>query len=190
MNLLPPVACVVPIVKDWWGRNFDFIWIAAIPALLFLIAGIKLQFRLNSIDNVYEHVLSLDGMDIMKDFNVLRFSLEFSNAIHRPVKYEFIPDKVSVKIGESNSTLMQPCPAATISANKKSMTLLSEIGSPVAYPCEAVLHYELYYGHTKRYLFRQVREYSIGITLDPYTSPSTVRFQAHCTQEEDIPIRK
>jgi hypothetical protein len=46
MNLLPPIAYfVVPAITDW-TTSFDFIWFAVVPAILLLIAGIKLQYRL------------------------------------------------------------------------------------------------------------------------------------------------
>lgn len=46
-NLIPYIAYPLVPIFTKWASNFDFIWFVGIPTLLFLIAGIKLQYRLD-----------------------------------------------------------------------------------------------------------------------------------------------
>ena len=42
-------------------QGYEFYWFVGISALLFLFAGIKLQFRISEIENIYYYLVLLDN---------------------------------------------------------------------------------------------------------------------------------
>ncbi|MBI4287863.1 MAG: hypothetical protein HY671_05490 [Chloroflexi bacterium] len=145
------------------------VWFAGIPALLFLIAGLKLQYRLTKIESAYHYALSFDRFDLewrgLRGETIL-CALAFSNALDKPLQYELDARKTYIEIAGKRSAPLDGGQLWIIPAHKPDSRILPQIDSPVDYPCKGRYHHELVYGLPDKPLFRQIRESEITFQED------------------------
>ncbi len=173
----------------FWGLSI-LVW-GVILFTVFAISVIaQLWHHIHETENAYHHALSLDE-DMYTDWEdkTLTLGLIFSNAINKPIGYEFIADKTYIEIKDTPRVFLQSGGYDVIPIGKSNTILLPEIALPEHYPCDGILHYELVYGYPDKALFKQVREQSLKIKL--FLSPhKEIKVVGESKFYKDEPIKK
>lgn len=152
-------------------KEAPLIWFASIPALLMLIAGLKLQFLLSKIENSYEFALSteIDESSVFSKVDYCEVSIIFTNTLDKALNYQIDLEKTFVQIGKTQPLYLKSKVAGgIISKGKSERRLFREIKNPEILPCKGIIHCEVLYGapHGKK-MFPQLREWEIEIAKGP-----------------------
>ena len=179
------------LMTNWdWFRP-EYLW--GVPAVLFLIAGLKLQFRFDKIENSYAYSLSLDDLDIERRLNKLYISLKLSNTLDRPLEFQMDQTAISIEVdGKKPNTSQQDKIIHTVLPPKKSTKIhCPGLPIPTRNPSLGKLYYELVYGLPNKPLFRQIRELELEVTQEVVLNKAIkYSLQSFIRHQEDSPIKK
>lgn len=180
------------LVTNWDWFHAEYLW--AIPAILFLIAGIKLQVKLDSFKSAYKYALSLDNVEIVYDPkpSQLRMLLRLSNTLDKPLEYKVDTTKTYIELEGRTTTFLANVEIGTVIPRLKSSTIyLPSLPLPVTNPSIVKLHYELLYGLPGKPLFRQVKDLELSIK-QVNISPNRISVNLNYIYkfEDDEPIKK
>lgn len=171
---------------DW----FPFIvGIVSVFAIFVLVAGIKLQYKLYKTENEYHYALSLDNETGVNWIDkTLSIDLSFSNALNKPIGFQFIHDKTYIELDGIPRVFLKPSNRDIIRAKKTVIIQFPKTDVPNKFPCKGILHYELIYGLPEKALFKQVKEYDTEVIITQ--PPKEIRIALDSKIEEDNPIKK
>ncbi len=147
----------------------------------------QLWWRIYTTEESYKYSLSLDGLKLVQDDEIIRFMLEMSNALDKPLDYKFDGDRYYVEInGIREISHDRGLKGTVLSGRSPGTYRLPEVLKPDNYPCSMLIHFEIIYGHPKRALFRQIREIDVNL----FGSKQKVGFNYVYRSEEYKRLRK
>ena len=124
----------------------------------------QLWWHISKTDESYKYSLSLNDLKLLQDDRIIRFTLEISNAIDKPLGYEFDGDKYYVEInGIRQLSEDKGLKRTILSRKERGAYRLPEMSKPDNYPCSILIHCEFIYGYPERASFRQIREMEVHL---------------------------